>query len=558
MTLLCVPILTHDAEAALRDAVLAKAAGADLVEFRIDEMFSGSGDEAEEKAVLRLVAESPLPCIVTCRPTWEGGQYDGDDAARVALLERLGTAFGPGEHPPRFIDIELATFERSANLRQKVKLAVDHPEQVRDLKTSLILSAHDFSGRPADLSRRILKMRAEPAAAVHKIAYRARSLRDNLELFDLLAGRDRPTIALGMGEFGLLSRVLAPKFGGFLTFASLRDSTVTAPGQPRISELVDLYRFRSIGPATRVYGVVGWPVGHSLSPHVHNAGFTALGIDAVYLPLPIAAAEGDADAPFESLKATLGELVDHRRLDLCGCSVTIPHKEGVLRLARESGWEIDPLATAIGAANTLTLERGPDGSPSLARVMNTDAAAARDALAAAVGELAGKRVAVIGAGGAARAVAAGLLGAGASVVVASRRRARADAMAAALSTNLDAGQRLVTAELAGLPSLGCEAVVNCTPAGMAGGPAPDESPVPEGHLKGECRVVMDTVYSPLETPLLRVARAAGCTVVDGLGMFVRQAEAQFLIWTGERPPVGLFERVARRELATRGLEGKPR
>ncbi len=550
MTLLCVPILTHDADAALRDAALAKSAGADLVEFRIDEMFSGSGDEAEERAILRLVAESPLPCIVTCRPTWEGGQYDGDDAARIALLERLGTAFGQGEHPPRFIDIELATFERSANLRQKVKLAVDHPEQVRDLKTSLILSAHDFAGRPADLSRRILKMRAEPAAAVHKIAYRARSLRDNLELFDLLAARDRPTIALGMGEFGLMSRILAPKFGGFLTFASLRDSAVTAPGQPRIAELIDLYRFRSIGPATRVYGIVGWPVGHSLSPQVHNAGFAAGGIDAVYLPLPIASGDGGSDASYESLKATVGELIDHPRLDLRGCSVTIPHKQGVLRLARESGWEVEPLAAAIGAANTLTIERGAGGKPSRVRVSNTDAPAARDSLAAAMGDLQGKRVAIVGAGGVARAVAAGLAEAGASVVVASRRTERAATLVAEVGRAGGAVGRLEVSELADLPARRCEAVVNCTPVGMAGGSASAETPIPVGSLEN-WSFVMDTVYSPLETPLLRAARAAGCATVDGLGMFVRQAEAQFLGWTGRGPPPGLFDRVARQALANR-------
>src|SRR5262245_59108972 len=112
-TLVCVPLMVHDLHAALADAQAAKDAGADLVEYRIDEFFSGSGDEREEKAVVRLVSESPLPCIVTCRPVSEGGHYDGDDVARVSLFERLGTAAGPGEHPPRFIDVELATYSRS-------------------------------------------------------------------------------------------------------------------------------------------------------------------------------------------------------------------------------------------------------------------------------------------------------------------------------------------------------------------------------------------------------------------------------------------------------------
>src|SRR5690606_19726454 len=133
----------------------------------------------------------------------------------------------------------------------------------------------------------LLKMHQERAPRVLKIAYRARSLRDNIDLFELLASRDRPTIALGMGEFGLMSRVLAGKFGGFLTFAGVRARGATAPGQQSLRELLDLYRFRSIGPQTRVYGVIGYPVAQSLSPSIHNAGFEALGHDGVYLPLPI-------------------------------------------------------------------------------------------------------------------------------------------------------------------------------------------------------------------------------------------------------------------------------
>ncbi|MCH7791522.1 MAG: type I 3-dehydroquinate dehydratase, partial [Planctomycetes bacterium] len=345
-TLICVSIMVDDDEAALRDADEAKRAGADLVEWRVDEVFHGEGDDHGTQRVERLVARSPLPCIVTCRPTWEGGSYDGDDAARVALFERLGTS----DNPPRYIDVELAAYTRSENLRRKVNLAVDHPEQRRDVHTSLILSIHDFDGRPADLSRRLLTMRDELAARVTKVAFRARSLRDNLELFDLPAQQGRPTIALGMGEFGTLSRVLAPKFGGFLTFASLRPAEATAPGQPTVDELLNLYRFREIGPGTRVYGVMGHPLGHSLSPRVHNAGFAQRGIDAVYLPMPIVGAP-DPETSYASFKATLGELVDHTGLDFEGASVTLPHKHNLVRFARERGWTIDATAEAIGAGN---------------------------------------------------------------------------------------------------------------------------------------------------------------------------------------------------------------
>ncbi len=408
MTLLCVPIMVESVDAALADARAARDAGADLVEFRIDQLFSGAAGKAgeeEERRVLRLVSTSPLPCIVTCRAMSEGGHYDGDDERRVSLLERLGTASGAGEHPPRYVDVEAATYARSANLRMKVDLAVKR-------ETSLILSMHDFNGRPPDLLRRVAQMRAEATPAVLKIAYRARSLRDNLELFDLLAEAERPMIALAMGPFGLLSRVLAPKFRGFITFASLRPQAATAPGQPTVHELLDLYRFRAIGARTRVYGVIGYPVEHSISPAVHNAGFEAAGADAVYLPLPV-------PPEYEHFKATLGAMIDHPRLDFCGCSVTLPHKEHLVRFAREEAgagaqpWEIDEATRASGAANTLVIGRDEPGRAERFGVLNTDAPAGAACLVEELGTLAGRRVGLLGAGGVARSIACGLLSAGA-------------------------------------------------------------------------------------------------------------------------------------------------
>ncbi|MCC6677498.1 MAG: type I 3-dehydroquinate dehydratase [Phycisphaerales bacterium] len=541
-TLLCIPIMVQDEPSALADAGAAKGAGADLVEFRIDDVFSGSGDEREEKLVLRLCAQSPLPCIVTCRAAAEGGNYDGDDMARVSLYERLGTASGPGELPPRYLDIEHAAYSRSANLRQKINLAVDHPAQVRDLRTGLILSMHDFQARPADLTRRLIAMRGEGAASVLKVAYRARSLRDNLELFDLLAERDRPMIALGMGEFGLMSRILAPKFGGFLTFASLRPTTTTAPGQPTVAELLDLYRFRSIGPATKVYGVVGWPVGHSMSPLIHNAGFGKVGHDGVYVPLPIPTGEGGAGG-YESFKATMLELVHHPRLDFSGCSVTLPHKEHLVRLAEESGWELDDVARAVGAGNTLIVERAA-GCPIKLSVQNTDVHALRDA----IGPVSGLRVGVIGAGGVARAAIIAM-GAAITVAIYGRTLAKAEALVRELEGRVRA--RLIARELAMAAGDFCDRWVNCTPVGMTGGPAVGESAIAIDALMGaEGEVtVLDTVYNPVETPLLKAARARGWKTVDGVEMFVRQAAAQFEAWTGKEAPIRLFDWKVREHLA---------
>lgn len=547
-SLICVPITVLDEVQALGDAGLARDLGADLVELRIDEFFSSEDDTP---GVLRLVAACPLPCIVTCRSSAEGGGFDGDDADRVALYERLGTArpIAGVEHPPRYLDFEFAAYARSANLKQKINLAVDHPRQERDVHTGLILSMHDFDGRPADLLRRVMAINSEPAASVVKVAITARSVRDNLELFDLIAEAGKPMIALAMGRFGLLSRVLAPKFKAFLTFASLRASSATAPGQPTLRELLDLYRFRSIGPATRVYAVVGWPVEHSMSPMIHNAGFGAVGFDGVYLPLPV-------PPEYEHFKATLGELLDHPRLDFSGCSVTVPHKQHLVRFALErmnageAGWEIDELSRLCGAANTLVIERAPGGVPARRRVVNTDAAAAVACLAGEFeGSVRDRRIAILGAGGVARAIAAGLAESGASVVIANRTRANADALAA------DLGDRLPQASISSialdrLASTRLDALINATPIGMAGGPDPDGSPIPMSDLTATSpsAVVFDTVYNPLETPLLREARSAGLRTLDGLGMFIAQAAAQFELWTGQQPPKGLFDRIAREEL----------
>jgi 3-dehydroquinate dehydratase/shikimate dehydrogenase len=415
-----------------------------------------------------------------------------------------------------------------------------------------------------------------------------------------------------MGRFGLMSRVLAPKFGGFLTFASLRPSSATAPGQPTLSELLDLYRFRAITPKTRVYGVIGWPVEHSLSPAVHNAGFEALwpdtweeeadasmgtagtaeqgvqndrNFEAVYLPLPV-------PPEWEHFKATLAAIIDHPRLDFGGCSVTLPHKGHLVRFAREAiadggggvEWSIDSLSEVCGAANTLVVERGPGGAAVRARVLNTDAMAAVSCLRKALlngsvpepADLSGVRVGLLGAGGVARSIAAGLLGAGAAVIVYNRTRANAERLVADLMAGMPErpdSAEIVAAELKDVGRVPCRALVNCTPVGMSGSETPgakseesggtNRAPITleqlsecsaragDGKGPGDKPVVFDTVYTPLRTPLLDMAARAGLRTVDGLGMFVLQAAGQFAAWTGRPAPLGLFAQVAREALEER-------
>jgi len=543
----------------LGDAREAEMRGADLVEYRVDEFFGG--DDAEGEQIVGLVADSPLPCIVTCRSSEEGGAYDGDDDARVSLYERLGTA----EHPPAYIDVELATYTRSANIRRKIDLAVEHPKQLRDVHTRLILSMHDFGGRPPDLTRRLAAAYAEPAASVVKVAYRARSIRDNLELFEILRDAQKPTIALGMGEFGLMSRVLAPKFGGFLTFASLRAEGVTAPGQPTIDELLNLYRFRSIGRDTKVYGVIGWPVAHSMSPLVHNAGFEAVGHDGVYLPMPVAADENDAEASRVSFDATVGAMLADESIGMLGASITIPFKE-IARSARlpgVCGTDFNEDVAEIGAANTINAEWATaEGHAYVsASLSNTDSVAISGLLADELERIAGATIGIIGAGGVALAAAYAATTRGGNVMIFNRTLSRAQKLVEHTNRPRVSGDRpggsfrgeAHAAALSQLPESRCEVLINCTPVGMSGGPDPDglSIPIPDMTNIGPDTVFFDTVYNPIETPMLRAARERGCRTIDGVQMFVRQAAAQFELWTGKPAPVELFDRLVREALGTR-------
>lgn len=529
MTLVCVPRSVAgpgDLAAALDNAAAARDAGAALVEWRAERLAERGGEGAS--VLRRLVGDGPLPCIVTLRSPEEGGASDASEEERAALLRALvgGTAL------PRYVDVELATFAAGGPMRDAaLALCAKHdggePQAGGPADAPrLILSTHDFEQRPADLFQRVAAMAAEPACDVIKVAFQARSLRDALGALELLRERPRPMIALAMGPFGEASRVLAPKFGGLLTFASMSEEAATAPGQPTLEQLAEVYRFTRIGRATRVYGIVGWPVAHSLSPLLHNAGFAAAELDRCYVPLPVAPG-------WEPFKATMHALLDAPGLDVGGASVTIPHKSHLVRFVREMAGSVEPQAAAIDAANTLVV----DDHGGLA-CRNTDVPAIAGALGGAEA-LAGRRVLVIGAGGAARAATAACAEAGATVTVTGRTAARVAGLVKDLAGTALAGETSWSVASAAADALAGErfdVVVNATPVGMEGGPAPDASPLPDGVVLDADVVVFDTVYAPRETPLVRAAMAAGARVVTGDAMFVRQAALQFEAWTGRGLP----------------------
>ena len=267
-----------------------------------------------------------------------------------------------------------------------------------------------------------------------------------------------------------------------------------------------------IDGTTRLYGIIGHPVAHSLSPAMHNAAFAATGINGVYVAMDVE----DAGRAVAAL----------RELGFVGVSVTVPHKEAVMAHVDE----IDPVARRIGAVNTLFFHRRPESREVVVRGSNTDWQGSNLALAGKI-RLAGSRVLVLGAGGAARAVGFGLVEAGARVIISNRTEARGIALARALGCDFVPPDRLAEVQ--------ADCLVNTTPVGMA--PHVDGLPIDPALLPG-FSLVMDIVYAPLETRLLREAAAAGCQVIDGLAMLLHQGAVQFTIWTGTQPPLDVMRK----------------
>jgi 3-dehydroquinate dehydratase/shikimate dehydrogenase len=445
---------------ARRDAVK----GADLVEARIDSV----GDPDVDGAI----GGRALPVVVTCRRHDEGGWFRGGEQ------ERRGLLLSALERGADYVDLEWAHgFEDVVRRR--------HGRHI-------VLSLHDFTGCPADLEARVDAM-AALNPDVLKVAITVSRLAGCGRLASLArrhAGRRMVLIA--MGEAGLATRILPGRFGSCWTYAG----DGVAPGQIDIERLLGEFRFRRIGPHTELYGIAGRPVAHSLSPVMHNAAFEQLGLDAAYVPI----AAADIDDLFEGVRV----------LGVAGVSVTAPFKVGVMTgLA-----SLDPDARETGAVNTLVRDGGGW------RGHNTDL---EGFLAGCAGlDLGGQRIAVLGTGGAARAVAVAARRSGAAVICYGRDLAKAEALSAAFG---------VGAGLRPVPPGSWDVLVNATPIGMH--PDTDQSPFPESDYGGG--VAYDLVYNPPRTRFLRDASAQGCRTIGGLEMLVAQARRQIELWTGLRP-----------------------
>lgn len=430
--------------------------------------------------------------VVTCRRAAAGGRLRGGIARQLlplAVADALGFPW---------IDLEVETAARlgAAALRGLLE------------RSRLLLSCHDFARTPRNLGA-VVRRAARHGADAVKVATHCHSLRDALRLL-ALCRRRKNVIAVPMGEMGLPARVLALRHGSALAYAAVGEST--APGQLALETMRKLYRADRLGRRTRVYGVIGDPVAHSLSPAMHNAGYLARRLDAVYLPFRV-----------RDLRDFLGAVGP---LGLAGFSVTRPWKERILPHLDEC----DPLAARIGAVNTVVVRRG--GS---LYGCNTDYVGVLQALERRV-RLAGSRVLILGAGGAARAAAFALAQAGAIVCVCARRPQEARRLAGAVGGEAVARRRLRREFF--------DAIVNCTPVGAP--PRLRESPLAAQELN--CRLVFDTVYRPRATKLLRLARRRGIEGVEGLEMLLAQGAAQWEIWTGQRAPVDVMRRAVLRAL----------
>jgi 3-dehydroquinate dehydratase/shikimate dehydrogenase len=286
-----------------------------------------------------------------------------------------------------------------------------------------------------------------------------------------------------------------------------------------------------------VYGVVGSPVAHSMSPAIHNAAFDAVGFDGVYLPLLV-------NEGYESFKAFMESFLAFAPLDLSGLSITIPHKENALRYLKEVGGQIEPLAERIGALNTIVIE----GRDKL-RGFSTDYAAILDSITTKLGiardDLSNYRVAVIGAGGTGRTAVAALAEYGATLVVYNRTKEKADALAKEFDGK---NGKVVSARMEKLCDSCCHIFINATSVGMH--PNVDASPLGD-RLPNFTpdTLVFDSIYNPMKTKLLTQAEQAGAKTIGGVEMFVRQAVGQFEAWTNTKAPVDLMRRVVERRLA---------
>src|ERR1041385_4325991 len=472
---ICVPVCEKEFDA-LRQTCARASEWADLIELRLDCL-----ERVPEK-----IPEIDHPVILTLRPAEQGGHGKLNREERQAFWSSITP------------QTETVWWDIEGDLVHELA-----PDWSR-----VIVSHHDFSGVPHDLEQ-IYERLARTPAAVLKIAVQANDILDCIPIFNLLdraRNEGKELIAIAMGNAGIATRILGPSRGSFLTYGAVDDQSATAPGQVNARKLRSLYHLDTIDNETMICGLVGLPVMHSVSPHIHNAAFVSENVNGVYLPFEV------QNAP-QFFKHMVHPRTRELDWNLRGLSVTAPHKQAVMDCL---DW-IEPDAKEIGAVNTVVVQNDR------LHGYNTDAAGFIDPLLSRFATLRDARVAIIGAGGAARAAIWALKRQNANVTLFARDTNKARALADLFEVSCRS--------LAGASFNGYDLVINATPLGS--GAHIDQSPATAEQLAGS-RCVYDLIYNPVETRLLQEAQKAGCETLNGLEMLVAQAGLQFELWTGKK------------------------
>jgi 3-dehydroquinate dehydratase / shikimate dehydrogenase len=441
--------------------------------------------------------------IATCRRAENGGKFKGSLASQLDVLTKATVA------GCQIVDLEI---------QSAVKSKAEAVARLRSLGR-LLISFHHFRAT-RNLDDTLQKMLAIPAD-FYKVVTTATTLSDNVTMMKFLqshSGR-HALVGLCMGEQGIISRVLGVRSGSVFTFGAVSADLKTAPGQISARDLRAIYRIEQVDPATRVYGVAGDPVEHSLSPVIMNAAMRRENVNSVYLPLHA-----------KTLKDLLYCI---REIPLHGLSITMPYKQAILEHLDNT----DAHTSKTGACNTVV--RGQDGK---LYGFNTDIAGVVRPLEQRI-TIENAKVLVLGAGGAARAAVFGLKERGAEVWVSNRTAANAQKLARQAKAH--------SIKRADLRKVSFDVIINATPVGMGN---TRDCPLKDDEIKA--KVVFDMVYDPVETHLLQVARAKGISVIPGVEMFVQQAARQFEIWTGKPAPAGDMLRAVTIALQDRATQKK--
>jgi 3-dehydroquinate dehydratase/shikimate dehydrogenase len=472
-----------------------------FVEFRLDYLKQPLA--AFSKIHRFLETHQYVTAIGTCRRTENGGKFKGSLASQLEVLTKARTA-----------GCQLVDLELQSALKMK-------PEVVARLRThaGLILSFHDFRAT-RNLDETLENMLKVPAD-FYKVVGTATTLFDNVVMMKFLQEQSGKHSLVGvcMGEQGIISRILGVRAGSAFTFGAVNAELKTAPGQVSTRDLRNIYRIDQVDAATRIYGVAGDPIEHSLSPIIMNTALRRENVNGVYLPLHA---------------KTLKDLIRCvREIPLHGFSVTMPYKQAILQHLDKT----DAHTTKIGACNTVV--RGQDGK---LFGFNTDIAGVIRPLEQRLG-IANAKVLVLGAGGAARAAVFGLKERGAEVWVLNRTSAKGQKLARQAKAH--------SIKRPDLRKVAFDVIINATPVGMGN---THDCPLKDQEIRA--KVVFDMVYDPVETHLLQVARAKGIAVIPGIEMFVQQAARQFEIWTGKPAPAADMLRAVTLALQERAVAHK--